>query len=149
MNERRIAREFFSELVGARERVSMAWERLAKAQDYIGIHPANMSGTGAVHGVSDPTSRLAIRIAECDADLRKAEAAYRLAMTRTRTLLANMPDSREKTVLVSHYVDGMPLYRICGKLDRCEATVYAVHRNALDEAGRIIQKIFQNYTKPY
>lgn len=140
-DERSIAREFFGELVRSRERVKKCTEKLAAAHNAMGIHTG--SG-GDVHqqGISDPTSGTAVRIAECEEELARATARYNTAMARTRCLFSVMPESPVKTVLVSYYIDAMPLYRICERERWTNNWGYKLHLKGLKYAGEIVKKIF-------
>lgn len=143
--ERAIAREFFGELIRARERVQKAADRLAAAHESLGIHSA---GNGPKSSdISDPTCSLAVRIAECEEKLRKATAAYNMAMSRTRCLFSVMPESPMKTVLVSYYIDAMPLYSICEREHWTSNWGYKLHVKGLEYAGAIVKKIFKDHGK--
>lgn len=142
--ERAIAREFFGELIRARERVQKAVERLAAAHSALGIHPAG--GGPKSNKISDPTSSIAIRIAEREEDLARATARYNTAMARTRCLFSAMPECPVKTVLVCYYIDAMPIYRICEREHWTLNWGYKLHLKGLKYAGAIVKSIFPKNT---
>lgn len=144
---RKAIREFFSELVLARDRLTKASEKLSAAYESVGVHSVRPGqGTGA-HGKSDPTAAAAMRISECYDRYRKAMSEYEMAMARVKEVLKLIPPSRERTVLYEHYIDGMPIYRIAMRHRWNDRWVYVLHRNGLDEAGEIIKEIFGGFEK--